>query len=302
MIGMHTTGPKIVIRLADVTRKGKERDYRFAHVSCFHEIIFIEYGGLDLSVADDAFQLRKGDCIFISSGKAHRLRASGKAPVNYLNVNYFGRLPTELADRPFAPSPAAAAVLDRLKQVAMAEPVNAGLAELAACLVTELVLLLCWEHSIPYDSATPVPATQRLHRSRVVHTALSLIAEQHDTPLTASEVARRTGASVSHLRRLLKAETGHGFQAHLHMARVEEAKRLLLQTPDTVSAIAQRVGYASPPFFYRIFRRLTGMTPLQYARDPDLPPRTLSSQREPEYRLAEAISGAAGQDSYPRRS
>ncbi len=51
------------------------------------------------------------------------------------------------------------------------------------------------------------------------------------------------------------------------LLRLAEAKRLLIQTNDTIADIAYRVGFNSLSAFYRIFKSETKTSPSQYRKD-----------------------------------
>ncbi|TBL79343.1 helix-turn-helix domain-containing protein [Paenibacillus thalictri] len=74
------------------------------------------------------------------------------------------------------------------------------------------------------------------------------------------QCADMVGVSPSYLSRLFKKETGMNFLDFVVECKVEEAKKLLTQTDQTVSDIAEAVGY-SERNLSRIFQRLTKMTP-----------------------------------------
>ena len=46
--------------------------------------------------------------------------------------------------------------------------------------------------------------------------------------------------------------------------RIEEAKQMLETTDEPIDAIAGEVGYTEPAAFRRLFKRATGISPLQY--------------------------------------
>jgi transcriptional regulator GlxA family with amidase domain len=46
--------------------------------------------------------------------------------------------------------------------------------------------------------------------------------------------------------------------------RIEEAKQMLETTDIPIDLVAAEVGYAEPAAFRRIFKRTTGISPLQY--------------------------------------
>lgn len=100
-----------------------------------------------------------------------------------------------------------------------------------------------------------------------VRRAIEYIREnKHRPDLKFEEVAHVVHLSTSHLSHLLKEKMGIGYVKYLATLRVEEAKRLLRTTDMTIAAVAEAVGYDNPPYFHRVFRRETGMTPADYRR------------------------------------
>jgi YesN/AraC family two-component response regulator len=63
---------------------------------------------------------------------------------------------------------------------------------------------------------------------------------------------------------LLKKETGNNFIDILNNIRVEEAKKLLGDPKYKIYEIAEVVGFSDVTYFYRLFKKLTGMTPMEY--------------------------------------
>ena len=51
---------------------------------------------------------------------------------------------------------------------------------------------------------------------------------------------------------------------YIDILRVNNAKFQLLSTTDNIDAIAERVGFDSQRSFYRVFQKLTGVTPGDY--------------------------------------
>ncbi|MCY2973230.1 MAG: helix-turn-helix domain-containing protein [Planctomycetota bacterium] len=75
--------------------------------------------------------------------------------------------------------------------------------------------------------------------------------------------------SPNHLARLFRSQMGISPLRHLKQVRLERAAQLLCSGTDAVALIATRVGYQNTSHFVRDFRRIFGMTPLDYRRRGD---------------------------------
>ena len=85
-------------------------------------------------------------------------------------------------------------------------------------------------------------------------------------PYDLASVAEAFHMSPRTLMRRVKGETGLSPLTLLQHARVEQAKRLLLQTTWSVARVTESVGYEDQVSFGRMFRRLVGATPSSYRR------------------------------------
>ena len=83
--------------------------------------------------------------------------------------------------------------------------------------------------------------------------------------------------NVDYLSRKFLKETNERFSTYLTRVRVERAEQLIKADPGlSVASIAEQVGCGNnPQYFSQIFKKLTGLTPLNYAR-------TCASNPEPE--------------------
>jgi len=88
-----------------------------------------------------------------------------------------------------------------------------------------------------------------------------VLAHFRDPHLALSTVAHHFGLTETYLSQLFKEQTGVNYSAFLEQMRVEEARRLLLGSDLSVSAVAMRVGYQINSTFYRAFRRIYGVSP-----------------------------------------
>jgi AraC family transcriptional regulator, transcriptional activator of pobA len=80
-------------------------------------------------------------------------------------------------------------------------------------------------------------------------------------PLTLTAIAAAMGRTPSYITTALTRATGRSAVAWIIAGRMAEARRRLLHSDERVEIIAERVGYADPTHFIRLFRRMHGATP-----------------------------------------
>jgi AraC-like DNA-binding protein len=64
----------------------------------------------------------------------------------------------------------------------------------------------------------------------------------------------------------LKQETGKTAIDLIHLYVISEAKNLLVGADHSVSEIAYELGFENPPYFSRLFKKETGMSPNEFKR------------------------------------
>jgi AraC family transcriptional regulator len=109
------------------------------------------------------------------------------------------------------------------------------------------------------------PALRGLSR-RALTRACSYIAENLGERFTLNDLARQAGVSRFHFARLFRISTGDSPMAYLLKSRIERAKQMLLQEDRPVCEIAAALGFCDQSHLTRTFRRLTGLTPREFAR------------------------------------
>lgn len=76
--------------------------------------------------------------------------------------------------------------------------------------------------------------------------------------------AAELNISVAHLYDTIKNMTGDSVSVYIQQYCMLEAKRLLCFTNFTVREIGYQLGYEEPVYFGKLFKKVTGLTPLQF--------------------------------------
>jgi AraC-like DNA-binding protein len=84
--------------------------------------------------------------------------------------------------------------------------------------------------------------------------------------ISVTECAEALGVSTSYIWKVLKMESGKSFSDYQDEYKLEEAKRLLLQTDMSVVEIAAELNYTNAQNFIRFFSKKTGITPGKFRK------------------------------------
>ena len=99
---------------------------------------------------------------------------------------------------------------------------------------------------------------------KTISEAVAYINLHYAEQLTLGEMADRFFVSPGYFSHAFKRITGIPFVKYVNGIRIKEAQRLLRTKDVTVAAVAEAVGYTSTTHFGRVFREITGQTPLEY--------------------------------------
>lgn len=98
--------------------------------------------------------------------------------------------------------------------------------------------------------------------------AMDFISENYSDPnLGLTQICEYLNISTSHFSSIFKEATGQTFTEALMNLRIQNAERLLRQTKLKNYEIAEKVGFSDPHYFSIVFKKMTGKTPKEYARE-----------------------------------
>lgn len=229
-----------------------------------HEFIFCLDGVGYVRVGGTVHRVEPGRLAWIPVQRPHAHFADPVTPWEILWLRMDGanlnRLETVLAveaDPIFAFTDAAAIqelMRDALRQISAHSMLAAAATErIAATLVERLT------ESRSSHLLDPVEASHR-GLARLMREVRSHYTETW----TADRFAETCRVSKSHLFRLFKYGFGQTPNNWLRGYRLAQAKRLLVETDESVSAVALAVGYDDPLHFSRDFRKNVGVSPRQF--------------------------------------
>jgi transcriptional regulator GlxA family with amidase domain len=107
---------------------------------------------------------------------------------------------------------------------------------------------------------------KRDHGDAQIESAQQWLSKNFSVANPVAEMVKRSKLAERTFKRRFAAATSLTPIAYVQRLRIEDAKRRLERTRDSVDEISWRVGYEDPAFFRRLFKRTTGMSPGAYRK------------------------------------
>lgn len=110
------------------------------------------------------------------------------------------------------------------------------------------------------NSGERTPAPESI-RPRAVRRAIEYIQANLAESVRLDDIAGAVGMSVFHFSRTFRHATGLAPHGYLTRARVDRVKELLLESGQSLAAIAEETGFSDQSHMSKAFRKLAGTTP-----------------------------------------
>lgn len=105
---------------------------------------------------------------------------------------------------------------------------------------------------------------QKDHNDEAVKQAQEYIEQNYQEKLTVDELADRVAVSRRSFERRFKQATDNTVIEYLQRVKIEAAKRSFESTRKNISEVMFDVGYSDTKAFRNVFKKITGLTPVEY--------------------------------------
>lgn len=236
-------------------------------VSRWNALLTMETGSFAYDIGGSAGVASPGDLVFCPAGVVFKRRAL--SPVSFYHIQFELVAPAEGEHPPQLPKTCVTirdtirlqSTFNYLKKLQRSGLSDTPEGRAARNRLVADVLLLCDLEAMQTDSQRrPSDPLMEQAMERIRREALS-----GDVKL--QDIAERIGIHPSRLTRRFRDIYGMTPAAYVTKLRLDEAKRLLVETNESLEEIAWRCGYESGSYFCRAFTDKVGVNPSTYRRN-----------------------------------
>lgn len=247
----------------------------------FWEFIYVDKGSVDICMDDKQLTLKKGDIAFHQPNEFHKVSTYGQTAPNLVVISFatqsrlmdFFRcqiLKTDqkeralLADilieaRKFFASP-----LDDpyLTEMQPNTEYPTGTKQLLKIYLEQFLI-----HLVQRYSAEEVPEhlSGKQDTTEVFKRVSSYMEDHINQHLTIEQICWDNMIGRTKLQKIFHAEVGIGIIDYFSKLKIDAAKHMIRDGKLNFSQISEQLGYSSIHYFSRQFKKITGMSPSEYA-------------------------------------
>ncbi len=253
----------------------------------FWELVCVDKGEIDAAAGEKRHTLKKGSIIFHEPGEFHNVITNGRIAPSLVVIGFECRSPcmeafrgriltvqdTEQALLAQIIIEARRAFSGRLDDpyqeelIREADAAGFGAEQLIRNYLEELLIHLYRRY---FANPLPVPSKSlgrpSLGRPNETYNRIIRYMEEHvNEQLTMDNICKDTLISRSRLQKLFQELHGCGVMEFFTLMKIDTAKELIRCNQLNFTQIADRLGYTSVHYFSRQFKKVTHMSPSEYA-------------------------------------
>lgn len=245
----------------------------------FWELVYIDKGEILVNANSEEFLASSGDLLFHAPNEWHTLRANGVSAANVMILSFrcLSQAMQSFVNRRIKLSATEKNLLRNIlseSQNAFSSPLDnpydnslqraentpIGSEQLIEVYLTQLLLLLLRQTEKP-------SSVDRKSGSAPMLDAIIAYMEQNVSKKLSLEIlASEFHVSTSYIKRLFAQYKQTGAIHYFTLIKIDQAKQLLRESNLDISKIAEMLGYDNIYYFSNQFKKIRGMSPMEYRR------------------------------------
>lgn len=250
----------------------------------FWEFICVDKGEIDIQAGDKSLTLRKGDIAFHKPNEFHNVRTNGVSAPNLVVISFKTSSPAmkHFEEQVFQINEEERNLLANIlteakrcitspfnnpstEQLELSENPFFGSQQMVRLYLESLLIHIIRSNLYSAPQSMPVKSIKKKSDTELyqrIHTYLEEHIQEH---LTIDRICQDNLVSRSQIQKLFRERHSCGIIDYFSSLKIELAKQIIRQNHHNFTQIAEFLGYSSIHYFSRQFKKITGMTPSEYA-------------------------------------
>lgn len=129
-----------------------------------------------------------------------------------------------------------------------------------------LLVTLLQRRDAPIHISDLPTANKEKADQALVDEAIRYMRKNVAASLSLEDISKAIPISKAQLKSLFKERSGLTTMQYFYKLKMEEAKRLIREGNDTITEVSEKAGFSSIHYFSSYFKKVTDMTPSEYAK------------------------------------
>lgn len=275
----------VIKRIVTVHYFEYSKDYIFeGEKHDFWEFLYVDKGEVEVLADTEGYKLKQGEMIFHKPNEFHNVWANGRVAPNIVVMSFecrskaMGFFENKIMSISDFEKNLFANIIKEAR-LAYSSPLNDsyqkkiekrpnslfGCEQLIKTYLEQMLINMIRKgSSIKTETRISSSAKERSDED-MTKKIIYFLTENVARNLTFDDICRYSCLSRTYLKVLFKEKTGSSVMDYYKKLKIDEAKRMIREGRCNFTEIANILGYASIHYFSRHFKKVTNMTPSQYA-------------------------------------
>ena len=250
----------------------------------FWEFLCVDKGEVEVTADDRLHTLKRGQIIFHKPNEFHSVQSNGKIAPNLVVISFRCNSPcmkklenlitsigenerTLLAKIIHEAKKCISTPLDDpyTKKMERAKNAPFGSEQMIRLHLELLILSLIRRLENGERPAPTVKSIKKKNDALLYDRVASYLSEHVGEQLTIEEICRANLVGRSQLQKLFREKNHCGVIDYFSHLKIESAKQMIREDQENFTQISNHLGYTSIHYFSRQFKKITGMSPSEYA-------------------------------------
>jgi AraC-like DNA-binding protein len=251
------------------------------HYHDHYEIYYLLSGELQYFIKNKTYQIKKGTIVLIDKNVVHRTIHTSKSPhkrvlieFNQSFVSAFSNSVEDIDLFSCFNTDIPVIQLDHNNQSLIEtllwkmanerKKQTNGYNSYLKLMLSELMLVL--SRQVLVLNPTEDKFTHLSIKHKKISEIIEFINKEYMSKITLESISKKFFISPNYFSKCFKEVTGFTFSGYLNIIRIKNSQELLMQSKLSITIISDKVGYGSVTHFGRIFKSITGISPLNYRK------------------------------------